>query len=394
MTHRGHAVRLRRATWWCRISGTAALVSGAVTTLELLFPTPETEISRDYVVIWASLTALLTALWWIGALLAPPLTAPPLTAPPLSADSVPAPVAVPERLPRRRATRATLLPSLLLALLPLAVVRTIGAHAGPLEPAMTAATVLAVLVSLFLLRVWLVGLAGRSPHSGPRELRRDAAAGAVAARRVRVGPALWTGEASVRWDLSRRLMLSADGTRFSFRAAGQDSAHFRWLDMESAGVLQGREGWLCWAAAGGSWGEPEDQMGAALVTDDGYVVWGATDRRTAEMAYAPQHSHPTAPRRVRRAPRASLYRPDVHGYTLAMAAVTLLALVVAERGVGPDLLSWGLALVAAFTGVRGVYGFTERLSNRPGPGWQAPTPAPAQGRPGPRDPEAPTAGRH
>ncbi|MCX4772532.1 hypothetical protein OG322_24890 [Streptomyces sp. NBC_01260] len=373
MAHKDDAVRLRRATGWCRVTGTAALVTGAVTALNLLFPAPENRLLGDSSVIYAVLTALLTALWWAGALLAPPLTAPALSDGPGSAS-------VPERLPRRRMTRATLLPSLFMSVLPLVVVRTIGAHAGPLEPVMPLFLAVAALISLFLLRGWLSGLIGGSAHSGPAELRRDAAAGAVAARRVRVGSAVWTGEGDGRWSASRRLMVSAEDRQIALRTADEESAQFPWLDLESAAVLEGREGWLCWAAAGGSWGDPVEQMGAALVTDDGYVVWGSTDRHVAEAAYAPEHSHPTAPRRVRRAPRASLYRPDVHRYALAMAAVTLLALVVAERGVGPDALSWCLALVAAGTGVRGVYGFTRRLADRPGPGWEPP--AASRGREG------------
>ncbi|MFJ8397889.1 hypothetical protein [Streptomyces sp. NPDC094144] len=362
MAHRDGPVRLRRATWWCRTTGTAALVTCAVTALSLLFPAPGNRALGDTTVTYAVLTALLTVLWWIGALLAPPLTAPPLPAGPGSGN-------VPARLPRLRTTRATMLPALFLAVFPLVVVRTIGAHAGPLDPLMPLLTGVAALLCLLMLRGWLGALNSGSAHSGPAELRRDAAAGEVAARRVRVGPAVWVGEGDGRWSASRRLMVVAEDRQIALRTAQEESARFGWLDLESAAVLEGREGWLCWAAAGGSWGDPTEQMGAALVTDDGYVVWGSTDRHVAEAAYAPEHSCPTAPRSVRRAPRASLYRPDVHGYALAMAAVTLLALVLAERGVGPDALSWCLALAGAFTGVRGVYGYTQRLADRPGPGW-------------------------
>lgn len=376
MAHRDNPVRLRRATWWCRVTGTAALVTGAVTALSLLFPTPDNAPLGDSSVVYAALTALLTVLWWAGAALAPPLAAPPL---PHGTGFVP----VPAQLPRRRLTRATLTPSLFMAVLPLVVVRTIGAHAGPLDPVMPLLIAVAALLSLLLLRGWLSGLTGGSAHSGPAELRRDAAAGEVAARRVRVGPAVWVGEGDGRWSASRRLMVVAEDRQIALRTPDEESPQFPWLDLESAAVLEGREGWLCWAAAGGSWGDPVEQMGAALVTDDGYVVWGSTDRHAAEAAYAPEHAFPTAPRRVRRAPRASLYRPDVHGYALAMAAVTLIALVLAERGPGPDALSWCLALVAAFTGVRGVYGYTRRLAYQPGPGWAPPESGGRRGRRGP-----------
>ncbi|MGP2441678.1 hypothetical protein [Streptomyces sp. JW3] len=47
MEHGSHAVRLRRASWWCRVTGTAALAGGTVTTLELLFPTPEAAALHD-----------------------------------------------------------------------------------------------------------------------------------------------------------------------------------------------------------------------------------------------------------------------------------------------------------------------------------------------------------
>lgn len=110
-------------------------------------------------------------------------------------------------------------------------------------------------------------------------------------------------------------------------------------------------------------------MGAALVTDDGYAVWGVTDRHAVESACAPEHAQPTAARRVRLAPRTSQFRPAVHLSALVMAAVTLLALVVAERGPGPDALAWILALVAAYTGVRGIYRFTEDFDAAPGRGW-------------------------
>ncbi|MGW0672105.1 hypothetical protein [Streptomyces sp. NPDC002746] len=377
MAHRNNKrVRLRRATWWCRVTGTAALVTGTVTALNLLFPAKDGPLLGDSSVLYAVLTVLLGILWWAGALLAPPLTAP---SPPHGTGFVP----VPARLPGRRMTRATLMPSLFMAVLPLVVVRTIGAHAGPLEPVMPLLIAVAALLSLLLLRAWVSGLTGGSAHSGPAELRRDAAAGEVAARRVRVGPAVWVGEGDGRWSASRRLMVVAEDRQIALRTAQEESACFPWLDLESAAVLEGREGWLCWAAAGGSWGDPVEQMGAALVTDDGYVVWGSTDRHVAEAAYAPEHSHPTAPRSVRRAPRASLYRPDVHGYALAMAAATLLALVLAERGVGPDALSWCLALAGGFTGVRGVYGYTQRLADRPGPGWAPPESGGRRGRRGP-----------
>lgn len=49
----------RRATWWCRVTGTAALAAGALTTLCLLFPTPESGVGSDPVVRYAALTALL-----------------------------------------------------------------------------------------------------------------------------------------------------------------------------------------------------------------------------------------------------------------------------------------------------------------------------------------------
>ncbi|GAA2611428.1 MULTISPECIES: hypothetical protein [Streptomyces] len=110
-------------------------------------------------------------------------------------------------------------------------------------------------------------------------------------------------------------------------------------------------------------------MGAALVTDDGYVVWGVTDRYAAESAYAPEHAQATTARRVRRAPRTSQFRAAAHLPALAMAAVTLLALVMAERGPGPDAVAWILALVAAYTGVRGIYRFPENFDAAPGPGW-------------------------
>ncbi|MER6918413.1 hypothetical protein ABT314_05070 [Streptomyces spiralis] len=139
-------------------------MSCAVTTLELLFPVPECAVLRDRAVGRAALTALLTLLWWVGASLAPPLTGPPVPA-----GSGPAPV--PARLPRRRSTRVTLLPLLFLVVLPLVVVRTIGAHAGPLEPAMTAFTVLAAAVSLVLLRLWLGGLTGGGASASVRAQR-------------------------------------------------------------------------------------------------------------------------------------------------------------------------------------------------------------------------------
>ncbi|WP_159007050.1 hypothetical protein [Streptomyces sp. NRRL S-813] len=277
---------------------------------------------------------------------------------------------VPARLPRRRSTRATLLPSLFLVVLPLVVVRTIGAHAGPLEPAMTAFTVPAAAVSLVLLRLWLGGLAGGGGSAGPQDVRRDIASGTAHTRRVRVGPAVWTGQSKGSWSASRRLELSADDTTIALRTANEESPQFPWLDLESAGVLRGREGRLCWAGPGRSWGEATDQVGAALVTDDGSVVWGSTDRRVAEAAWTPGRSQPTEARRVRRAPRACLYRPDVHRYGPAMAAVTLVAFVVAGRGVLPDPLSWCPARPAACTAVRGAFGFTGRLAGRPGPGWE------------------------
>ncbi|WP_405777439.1 hypothetical protein [Streptomyces sp. NBC_00859] len=293
--------------------------------------------------------------------------------------------------PRRRTTRATLLPSLLMAVLPLAVVRTIGAHAGPLAPAVPALTGLAVLVSLFLLKFWLAGLTGAGGPAGPAELRRDAAVGSVTACRVTVGPAVWAGEGSGSCVASRRLMLSGDGMTIALRTPNEESPQFPWLDLESAGVQQGREAWLCWAEPKPTWVHTVSQVCAALVTDDGCVVWGSTERGAAEIAYrSGRCSSRTAPRRVRRSPRVSLYRPDVHGYTLAMAALTLLALLAAERGLGPDPLSWCLALLAAFTGVRAAFGFTERLADRPGPGW---APAPVRGRRGRRSPEAPPAAR-
>ncbi|WP_406100462.1 hypothetical protein [Streptomyces sp. NBC_01013] len=352
----------RRATWWCRVTGTAALAAGALTTLCLLFPTPESGVGSDLVVRYAALTALLTTFWWVGALLAPPLILPPLSAEPGRA-------AVPARLPRRRRVRATLVPGLMLSALPLVVARTIGAHAGPLAPAMNLITVVAGFVSLYLLRLWVVSLfAAGGPHAGPAELRRDAAAGTVAARRVRVGKAQWDGEGNVTW-LARRLSLTADDQTFALRTADENNTAFRWLDLEPGIALEGRYGWLCWAAAGGSWGEPTEAMGAALVTDDGYVVWGATDRYAAESAYAPEHARPTTARRVRRAPRSSQYRAAAHLPALAMAAATLLALVMAERGPGPDAVAWILALVAAYTGVRGIYRFTEDFDAAPGPGW-------------------------
>lgn len=49
------------------MTGTAALAAGALTTLGLLFPTPESGVGSDLVVRYAALTALLTALWWAGA---------------------------------------------------------------------------------------------------------------------------------------------------------------------------------------------------------------------------------------------------------------------------------------------------------------------------------------
>ncbi|MCZ9342492.1 hypothetical protein NGM37_32520, partial [Streptomyces sp. TRM76130] len=113
--------------------------------------------------IWGAVTALLTGLWWIGALLAPPLPVPPAPA-----EAGPPPV--PSRLPRRRATRATLLPSLLLPVVPLVAVRTIDAHAGVLQPAMPAVTALTVLFGLFLLRSWLGGLFEAGGIAGPRQL--------------------------------------------------------------------------------------------------------------------------------------------------------------------------------------------------------------------------------
>lgn len=112
MERSSHAVRLRRATWWCRTTGTAALVSCAVTTLELLFPAPESAVLRDRAVGWAALTALLTLLWWVGASLAPPLPPGagrlrpgprprPAAAAPLDAGDAFA-LAVPGRAPARR----------------------------------------------------------------------------------------------------------------------------------------------------------------------------------------------------------------------------------------------------------------------------------------------------
>ncbi|MFG3137106.1 hypothetical protein ACGFZA_12895 [Streptomyces sp. NPDC048211] len=352
----------RRATWWCRVTGTAALAAGALTTLCLLFPTPESGVGSDLVVRYAVLTAFLTTLWWVGALLASPLVLPPLSADPGRA-------AIPARLPRRRRMRAMLIPGFMLSVLPLVVARTIGAHAGPLAPAMNLITVVAGFVSLYLLRLWVVSLfAGGGPHAGPAELRRDAAAGTVAARRVRVGKAQWDCEGNVTWP-ARRLSLTADDQTFALRTADEKNTAFRWLDLEPGIALEGRYGWLCWAAAGGSWGEPTEAMGAALITDDGYVIWGVTDRYAAESAYAPEYAQPTTSRRVRRAPRTSQYRAAAHLPALAMAAATLLTLVMAERGPGPDAVAWILALIAAYTGVRGIYRFTEDFDTTPGPGW-------------------------
>ncbi|WP_299532202.1 hypothetical protein [uncultured Streptomyces sp.] len=357
----------RRATWWCRVTGTAALVTGALTTANLMFPMPELGFWQDPAVRTTALTAVFTALWWIGALLAPPLVLPP---PPAAPGSAVVPAVVPARLPRRRGIRPTLLAGLMLAALPLVVIRTIDAHPGPLEPAMPLLTGFVGLLSLFLLRTWLVSLADGlgGPHAGPAELRRDAAAGAVAARRVRVGEARWDGGGDVTW-AERRLVLTADDRSYALRTVDGKNTRFRWLDLEPGIALKGQEGWLCWASAGGSWGDPEEPMGAALVTDGGHVVWGVTDRYQAETAYTPGHSHPTGPRRVRRAPRTSLYRPTAHPYGLGMGAVTLLALVVAERGTGPDVLSWALALAAGAAGVRGLYRFCDRFEEIPGRGW-------------------------
>ncbi|MCZ9344264.1 hypothetical protein NGM37_41620, partial [Streptomyces sp. TRM76130] len=115
-----------------------------------------------------------------------------------------------------------------------------------------------------------------------------------------MGSAVWTGQTRGSWSATRRLhLLTNDGT-IQLRTANEESPLFPWLDLEAAGIQRGREGWLCWATPRATWGTA-DLVGAALVTDDGYVVWGATDRLTALAAYTPGHPHPTAPRRVRRA---------------------------------------------------------------------------------------------